>query len=152
MNERRRNWYLPVGFLLSVAAFATYPLLFARFPMTRDIPWVNLFLFVVAIALLVGGLIQTFAQPGRTWIRIVGVVAAFLSLAAAAGFCFLVFYASRQLPPAAGAPRVGEKAPEFALVDTNNQAVTLAGLLSTPMTAGTTPPKGVLLVFYRGHW
>jgi peroxiredoxin len=40
-------------------------------------------------------------------------------------------------------PRVGEKAPEFALPDQNRKQVALADLLSG---------KGALLIFYRGHW
>jgi peroxiredoxin len=54
------------------------------------------------------------------------------------------------MPAARGAPRVGQKAPEFALSDTNGKTVTLAELLSTPIKGK--PAKGVLLIFYRGYW
>jgi len=54
------------------------------------------------------------------------------------------------LPESKGAPKVGQKAPEFTLVDTSRKPVSLAELLSTPINGNA--PKGVLLVFYRGYW
>jgi peroxiredoxin len=39
---------------------------------------------------------------------------------------------------------VGQKAPAFALPDTNNRTVALADVLSQS--------RGVVLVFYRGYW
>ena len=65
-------------------------------------------------------------------------------------FIFVVFIESRNLPPAHGAPQVGQKAPEFTLNDSDNKPVTLAELTSTPINGKA--PKGVLLVFYRGYW
>ena len=85
--------------------------------------------------------------------RIVGLILAVLSLGAVGVFAYATLYASRQLPVAAGAPAVGDKAPEFALADTSGRMVTLSMLLSEPMPgirAGN--PRGVLLVFYRGYW
>ena len=38
---------------LSTLGFLSYPLLFVRWPITRDLPWVNLLLFVAAIALTI---------------------------------------------------------------------------------------------------
>jgi peroxiredoxin len=43
-----------------------------------------------------------------------------------------------------GAPRVGQKAPEFMLPDQNEKPVALADLLSNS--------KAVALIFYRGFW
>ena len=69
-------------------------------------------------------------------------------------FVYGVFILARQLPPSHGSPRVGQKAPEFTLPDTNGNSVSLQQLLSTPIAAasGQIAPKGVLLVFYRGYW
>ena len=54
---------------------------------------------------------------------------------------------------AAGAPRVGDKAPEFMLADTSGKMVALSTLLSEPMPGMEGgKPRGVLLVFYRGYW
>jgi peroxiredoxin len=65
-------------------------------------------------------------------------------------FIFTSFIASRWLPASANAPQVNQKAPEFTLKDTSNKAVSLSALLSEPINGK--PPRGVLLVYYRGYW
>jgi cytochrome oxidase Cu insertion factor (SCO1/SenC/PrrC family) len=72
------------------------------------------------------------------------------SLLIVAMFIFTSFVASRWLPASTGAPQVSQKAPEFTLKDTGNKAVSLTDLLSQPIN--NKPPRGVLLVFYRGYW
>ncbi|MGH9957005.1 MAG: histidine kinase dimerization/phospho-acceptor domain-containing protein [Pyrinomonadaceae bacterium] len=67
-----------------------------------------------------------------------------------AGLLFMIFVMGSWLPASAGAPQVGQKAPDFTLTDSNNKPVTLAQLLSEPIN--NKPPKGVLLIFYRGYW
>jgi len=37
-------------------------------------------------------------------------------------------------------------------VDTANREVSLASLLAEPLPNSQTPPKAVLLIFYRGYW
>ncbi|MCL6565857.1 MAG: redoxin domain-containing protein [Acidobacteriia bacterium] len=56
--------------------------------------------------------------------------------------------AAQQLPPSTNAPRVGDKAPDFTLPDTNGHLVKLSDLLKTADGKG----QWVLLVFYRGYW
>ena len=46
--------------------------------------------------------------------------------------------------------KVGQKAPDFTLTDSNDKPVTLAQLLTEPIN--NQPPKAVLLIFYRGYW
>ena len=152
VSNRAGNGYWWAGTLFALFGFLSYPILFSQFPITRDVPWVNFLLFAVAVVLFVLGMKQTSrdSMTWRTWITraILGVV----SLGALWSFSFMVFYKSKQLPSSPGAPQVGQKAPEFELLDTNNQPVTLAELLSAPIPGTQTPPKGVLLVFYRGYW
>lgn len=152
MNVRRINWPLWVGFLLTLAAFMTYFTVFVWYPTTRDFPWVNLILFVTAGVLLFLGIKRGFARdrPRPTLSKIAAVIVTSLSALVMAFFVFAVFIGARWLPESKGAPQVGQKAPDFTLSDTNGKAVSLTELLSTPINGN--PPKGVLLIFYRGYW
>jgi hypothetical protein len=155
---KKFNWQLWAGFLLSVFAFLSYPLLFVRFAVTRDFPWFNLLLFAVAVGLLLFGIRRAFAsgRPHPIRSKIVGGVVAAFSLLIVAFFIFTVFIWARMMPASHGAPQVGQPAPEFTLTDTNGKSVSLAELLSSPINlakAGSAvPTKGVLLIFYRGYW
>ncbi len=62
MNERRWNWHLWAGFLFCLLGFASYPFVFAKFPITRDIPWANYLLFGTGVVLLFVGLKRAFQQ------------------------------------------------------------------------------------------
>ena len=149
MNVRRFNWPLWTGFLLSVAAVFSYFSVFVWYPVTRDFPWANLLLFVVAGALLFMGVRRAFAGERRLS-KIVASIVTTLSVALIAFFLFGFFVAARWLPASKGAPQVGQKAPDFTLTDSSGKAVSLDELLSTPVNG--TPTKGVLLIFYRGYW
>jgi hypothetical protein len=150
---KRFNWQIWATFLLSLFAFLSYPLLFVRFPVTRDFPWANLLLFGVAVVLLLFGLRRAFASNRSHPIRskVTGGVLATLSLVVLGFFVFTVFVWARLMPASHGAPQVGQQAPDFTLADTTGSQVSLSELRSTPLT-GSASPKGVLLIFYRGYW
>ena len=158
MKLPKLNWPLWAGFLLSLIAFLSYPFVFVWFPTTRDFPWASLALFALAIALLVIGVRRAFTagrlHPKRS--KIAGAVLATVSVLVLAGFIVFFFVVGRQLPASQGAPKVGQKAPDFTLSDTNNRPFSLAGLLQpTAANAGAgaaKAPRGVLLIFYRGYW
>lgn len=150
MRIRAFNWPIWAGLLICVAAFVSYFFVFVRFPVTRDFPWANLLLFAVAAALLLVGLRRAFAPERRLASKAAGLVAATLGVAIFGFFVFTTFIMARWIPAAQGAPQVGRKAPEFSLPDTNGVPVSLSELLSAPINGEA--PKGVLLVFYRGHW
>jgi hypothetical protein len=147
---KKFNWPLWAGFLLTLFAFVSYPLLFIEWPITRDFPWLNLLLFAVALGLLFVGIRRAFKPDRRLISKIVAPILAILSVLVIAFFIFIALIQSRWLPASQAAPAVGQKAPEFTLNDTNGQPVTLASLLSQPIN--NKPPKGVLLIFYRGYW
>ncbi len=149
--KRRWNWYLWAGFLFCVAALVSYTFVFAKYPVTRDIPWANFLLFGVGAVLLVLGLQHAFGQPQQYRGKITGPILGAFSLAALVFFCYVIFYMAK-LPPPSATLSVGQKAPEFVLPDTKNSPVALSSLLSSPMPGSLRPPKGVLLVFYRGYW
>ncbi len=60
--KRKWNWLICVGFVVVLAGLFSYGF-FARFPMTRDFPWVNLLLFGIGAAFLVVGLFRAFGRP-----------------------------------------------------------------------------------------
>jgi len=149
---KKFNWALWAGFLLSVIAFLSYPLFFVRFAVTRDFPWVNLLLFVVAGVLVLIGIRRAFAadRPHPKRSKVAGATLSLLSVLVLSSFIFSMFIMSRWLPASTGAPRVGQKAPDFTLTDSTGRAVSLGDLLTLP--ADGKIPKGVLLIFYRGYW
>ena len=149
MDVRRFNWPLWLGFVLSVVTFFSYFAVFVWYPVTRDFPWANLLLFVVAAVLLFVGARRAFAGNRRRSKKVATIVTT-LGVVVIASFLFAFFVAARWLPASKGAPQVGQKAPDFTLNDTSGKAVSLNELLATPING--TPPKGVLLVFYRGYW
>ncbi|HEV8589399.1 MAG TPA: hypothetical protein VGQ72_11030 [Pyrinomonadaceae bacterium] len=147
---KKFNWQIWAGFLLTLFAFLIYPFIFIDYPILRDFPWLNLLLFALALVLLFVGLRRAF-KPGRRLIsKILAPVLTTMSVLIIALFIFAAFIESRRLPASAGAPQMGQKAPEFSLSDSNNKPVALAELLSQPVNKQ--PPKGVLLIFYRGYW
>lgn len=152
MKVPKLNWPIWAGFLLSLIAFLSYPFVFVWFPVTRDFPWANLLLFAVAAALLLLGVRRAFSanRPHPRRSKIAGAILVTLSVAVFAFFIFATFIIARRLPASPEHPRVSQKAPDFTLSDTNSQPVSLSHLLSSPVNGK--PPKGVLLVFYRGYW
>ena len=147
---RRINWPVWLGFIISVFAFLSYPLIFVDWAMTRDFPWANIALFVVAAFLLFVGIRRAFAPDRRRLSKIVASLLTAFSVLILGMFIFVAFIAARWLPPSTGAPQVNQKAPAFELVDTNNKPISLTELLLQPIN--NKPAKGVLLIFYRGYW
>jgi hypothetical protein len=147
---KRFNWQIWAGLLVTYLGLLSFPLLFVRFPSTRDFPWVNLLLVAVAIVLLSIGLKRAF-KPERSRVsKILASIVAVLSFAAIGLFLWSAFILARQIPASTGAPQVGQQAPDFTLTDSTAKPVTLSELLSTPINGRQ--PKGVLMIFYRGYW
>jgi branched-subunit amino acid transport protein AzlD len=150
MEKPKFNWATWVSVVLSIFAFLSYPLLFVNWPVTRDFPWANIALFVVATFLLIVGIRRAFAPGRRRLSKIFASLGALLSVLVLGMFILVAFIGSRWLPASTGAPQVNQKAPAFTLNDTNNKRVSLTELLSQPVNGK--PTKGVLLIFYRGYW
>jgi len=152
MSIRRINWPLWVGFLLTLVGFMSYFSVFVWFPTTRDFPWANLLIFLLAAILLFIGIRRGFAadRPHPTRSKILTSIFGLLSVAIFGLFVFAVFVFARWLPASTGAPHVGQRAPDFTLSDTTGKPVTLEELRSQPINGSA--PRGVLLVFYRGYW
>jgi hypothetical protein len=141
--KRKWNWPIWIGFIIIVGGLFSYGF-FSQFPITRDVPWVNLFFFCVGGILLVVGLFRAFGRPQIYRGKIFGSVTATLSVLMVGFFCYVIFYQLRQVPPSTAAPQVGQKAPDFTLSDQDGKDVVLGDLVSRS--------KAVALIFYRGFW
>ena len=141
--KRQWNRLLWVGFVVAVAGLFSYGF-FVWFPITRDFPWANLLLFGIAGALLILGLVRAFGRPQLYRGKIFGSILTAIALFLFGLFSYEIFYVLRQVPPSAHAPRLGEKAPDFILLDQNEQPVGLGDLLSGS--------RATVLIFYRGFW
>ena len=140
--KRKWNWLLWVGFVVAVGGLFTYEF-FAEFPITRDFPWANLLLFGIGATLLLVGVFRAFGRPQVYRGKVFGSIFTVIAFLLFGFFAYEIFYVLRQVPLSAQAPRVGEKAPEFALPDQNGKQIALADLVSQ---------NGAVLIFYRGHW
>ncbi len=146
---RTRNFLPLAGFVVCAVALLSYPLFFYRFPITRDIPWVSWLLFAAGLAMVVAGILRAFRQPERYRGRVMGPVFGVLSLAVLGFFLFLTLFFSRQLPAGGSVAKVGGKAPDFTLSDTQGRPVRLYEILQP---AGGASGSWALLIFYRGYW
>jgi hypothetical protein len=166
--------------LLALAAMLSNAGFFLGLPGQRAIPWLSVAFAIAALTCAVIGIMRAFRQPevyrGKVSSSILGVLSLLIC-----GLVAIAAITSRALPSSAAAPQVGQKAPDFTLADTSGNKVSLDQLLgksdaatktasiiappkevmeklgmanqSSPIAAGiATPPKGVLLVFYRGYW
>src|ERR1043166_5924919 len=171
-TPRQRNWAAWLGFLFAFAAVVSNAGLFLGPPAPRLIVWLGVVFTVAAIVCAVIGIMRASRQPqlygGKASSFVLGVLSLLI--------CALVAserITSRALPAATNAPQVGQRVPDFTLADTNGNKVSLDQLLgkagpsisasATPVYTSNvsgqtfpvglstaTPPKAVLLVFYRG--
>jgi hypothetical protein len=152
MAAKLWNWRLWAGLGVSIGALAGYVFLVME---TRAVFWLALLLFVVAAVLLVSGLKRRSRDPGLYRGKIAGPVVTTLSMLLFGLFGFVVYEVLKVFPEAKNAPQIGQRAPEFSLVDANGNNFTLVQLRSTPITnsgGAARASKGVLVLFYRGYW
>jgi hypothetical protein len=152
MAAKLWNWRLWAAFGLSIGTLAGYVLLVNE---TRAVFWPALLLFVAAAVLLVSGVQRSSREPELYRGKIAGRVLTTLSVVMLGLFGFVAYQVSRVFPDAKNAPQIGQRAPEFSLVDANGKNFALTQLLSNPITnssGAARATKGVLVVFYRGYW
>ncbi len=152
MIESRRNRALWLGFLLALGALLCNAAFFVNPPGQRAIPWLSVLLAGVSLIFLAGGLQRAFGRPRVYRGKILSSILVLVSLLLA-GVAIFSFFRARAIPASAGAPKVGQKAPDFTLADASGQPVSLAQLFAPAADdSQVVPPKAVLLVFYRGYW
>ena len=156
MNVRLWNWRLWTGFVLSLIALLAYVF---GFQLTRSIFWLSLVLFAVAGWLLVDGIRRVRSEPELYRGKRAGWVLLAVSLIVVGLFGEMAHLVRKLVPVARNAPQVGDKAPEFTLLDANGGSVPLRQLLASGASSSGTrvpsvarTPRGLLIVFYRGYW
>ena len=146
--HKRTHWAIWLGLLLTALGIAGNVLSVSRLS-TVAFTWLIVAAAVLGAILLVAGVVPAFRHPQQYSGKLWGTVLAALSLLlCAVSVVFFVF--TRHLPRSAGAPQMGQRVPEFTLPNSSGQPVSLSQLLAG--APGAPPPKGVLLVFYRGYW
>ena len=166
---RQRNWAPWIALLLALAALLSNAGYFLGLPGQRALPWLSVALAIAALICAAVGIMRAFRQSqvyrGKISSPILGVLSLLIC-----GLVAVASISSRALPSSAAAPQVGQKVPDFTLADTSGNKVSLDQLLgkadapasasantatgqATPVSMSpATPPKAVLLVFYRGYW
>ncbi len=129
---RRMVWIGPV---LAFVGVASYFALFLNWPITRDVPWVNLILLALATAASIAGLM-------RSRRRVLAAGGLVITLGLAGFFLYYTYVSSYDIPSAELALDVGAPVPALTLVDDRGAQVELASLSR----------EKLVLVFYRGHW
>lgn len=152
MSSKKWNWRLWAGFAIAILALVVYLAVVFRM---REILGFSLVLFVLSIALLVSGLRRAYGQRESYRGQVAGPIVAVLSALILGVFGFASYEISKHFAAASNAPKVGQQAPQFTLVDTAGKTVSLTGALVSPVgqSGGSSrATKAVLLVFYRGYW
>ena len=158
--KRRWNLLLWGGFAIAFLAFPAYFIYFVRFQSTREIPWPNFLLSALAIFMLAIGLWRAYRRPQEYRGKVSGPIVAVLSLFLIGYFFQSIYVGARSVPASINAPQVGQKVPDFTLLDSEGQPVTLSALLSQPFGSNDWPATsaaaknaaGTVLIFYRGYW
>src|SRR5262249_17232107 len=127
--KRKWNWPIWLGFVVVIVGLFSYEF-FAQFPITRDFPLATLLPFSIRSAFVIIGLFHGVGRPQLYRGKIFGSIVVAAALFLIAFFSYEVFYVLRQVPLSAQAPHVGQKAPDFMLVDQNGKPVRLGDLLS----------------------
>jgi len=134
-----RNSALWLGPLLAVVGVVSYYTVFYRWPVTRDVPWINFAILLAALALSAIGLARAWSRGG--WRRITGAAGLVWSTALTALFVAACTVMSA-LPAPTAALDVGDALPAVTLQDHTGAGVDLAAAAAEPL----------VLVFYRGFW
>src|SRR6185437_6089079 len=129
VQERRSNSAVWLGLILAVVSLLSQGLFFLKVPGQNALPWLSLVLATVAVILVLIGVKRAFFESQLYRGKVAGSIVTVISLLVFAVTVF-GFVTARKIPGTAGVPQVGQKAPDFTLVDTNGQKISLADLLS----------------------
>ena len=149
-NNPHRYRVLWLRLLITVLGALSNGLYFLALPGQEVFPWINVSVPAAGLVVLLIGVRRAFVYPQTYGGKLLAPALTTLSAVVFAVSAWGLHHA-RDLPAASGAPRVGEKAPDFTLASANGRATSLSHLLLEPIS-NSAPPKAPLLVFYRGYW
>ena len=151
MSTKKWNWRLWVGFAIAVLALVVYLAVVFRM---RDVFWLSVALFVVSIALLASGFQRAYRHREAYRGRVAGPILAVCGALVLGLFGLASYQISKHFAAAENAPKIGQAAPQFTLVDSSGHTVSLAAVLASPAGQSGTAhaPRAALLIFYRGYW
>ena len=142
MKTRPRNHLLWIGPLLTLVGGLSYFMYFARFPVLRDVPWINLPLVMAGVALSLVAVGRGFSRRAVYRGKVLGSLGLVFSVLLASLFTLYIFVWSYSLPEPSELTLSLGTAPDFTLTDQHGKPVSLQGLRG----------RKVVLTFYRGHW
>lgn len=137
-----RNHLIWLGPLLTFTGAVTYFVVFARYPVLRDFPWLNLPWVLLGMILAFFAMRRAFDKTSVYRGKVLGSLGFLFSLFVGGMFGWYVFYYSYTVPEPTAETMNLEAAPDFQLVDQNGRQVRLTDFRG----------QNVVLVFYRGFW
>ena len=140
--RRPRNHAVWLGPLVTFAGAFSYFAWFARYPLLRDLPWLNLGLVAVGLLVSFAGVWRAFSPAFPHRGKVLGSAGLLLSLLLTLLFNFYVFSLSYRLPAPTATTLSMTEAADFTLMDQRGQPVRLADFRG----------RKVVLTFYRGFW
>lgn len=141
-GRRRRNHLQWIGVLVAFVGMVSYFLVFLRFPVLRDFPWLNLPLVCLGLALSCVAVWRAFFRPQEYRGKVVGSLGLVFSLLITVTFGAYIFWLSYLLPAPTEKTMGLTRAPDFALTSMTGETVRLQDFRG----------RKVVLVFYRGFW
>jgi hypothetical protein len=127
--KRRWNVSIWLGFLLVLAVPFAFIGAVLRMPMTAAVLVVTFALFAAGLAGIVRGIRFAWKDPGTYRGKIAGPILLALGSGMVIFFAFTIFVGVKRIPSGAGAPRVGQAAPDFTLPDAEGRPFTLSEAL-----------------------
>jgi hypothetical protein len=137
-----KNHALWIGPLVTFAGAVSYFTFFARFPVLRDFPWVNLPAVLLGLGLSALGLTRAYKRASSYRGKILGPIGLVVSGLLSSVFVFYIFGLSFWLPEPTEVATGLRVAPGFSLVDHEGRSVRLEDYRGTK----------IVLTFYRGFW
>ena len=140
-SRRRNNTHLPwLGLLITLFGIISYFVFFARFPFTRDVPWVNLPIVILGGALALVGSSGWSLRRGLGN-KIKAMIFSVLAVALVGLFIAYIFVLSKVPEPTVTSLEL-EQPMEFSLSDHNSSSVSLKDYAD----------RRLVIAFFRGYW